>query len=120
MEAPVAPAAVPEKSPVVLEIGAVLLLLIDLALSFLLGSAKHLQGVELVTYALGPFIFLLIVLGVARMIGKAKTRRSRAVLAFTFLAFVFIADLSGLSRLSERQQSSSIPAGTESFAVRAA
>ncbi|HEY4564234.1 MAG TPA: hypothetical protein VIJ36_14715 [Thermoanaerobaculia bacterium] len=114
MEAPVP--AVPEKSPVALEIGAALLLIIDLFLSFALGSAKHLEGVELGTYALGPFIFLLIVLGVARMIGKAKTRRSRAVIAFSFLALVLIADLSGLSRLSERQQSS-VP---ESSAVRAA
>lgn len=114
MEAPVP--AVPEKPPVALEVGAALLLVIDLILSFQLGSAKHLEGVELGTYALGPFIFLLIVLGVARMIGKAKTRRSRAVLAFSFLAFVLIADLSGLSRLSERQQSSV----QKSSAVRAA
>ncbi|MFL6234402.1 MAG: hypothetical protein ACJ76N_14820 [Thermoanaerobaculia bacterium] len=95
-----------------------LLLLIDLILSFLIGSAKHLEGVELATYALGPLIFLLIVLGIARMIGKAKTRRSRAVIAFSFLAIVFVANLSSLSRLSERQQSS-VPAGAASFAVRA-
>jgi hypothetical protein len=115
METPV-PAAVPEKSPVALEIGAVVLLLIDVILSFLRASAKHLQGVELGTYALGPFIFLLIVLGIARMFGKAKTRRSRAFIAFTFLVIVFISHLSGLSRLSEQQQQSAVP---ESFAVRA-
>jgi len=112
MEAPV-PAAVPEKSPVALEIGAVVLLFIDLFLSFLRASAKHLEGVELGTYALGPVIFLLIVLGVARLMGKAKTRRSRAFIAVVFLLLVFLSQLSGLSRLSEQQQSSAIPAGVE-------
>jgi phosphatidylglycerophosphate synthase len=111
MEAPV-PAAAPEKSPVALEIGAVVLLFLDVILSFLIASAKHLQGVELGTYALGPVIFLLIVLGIARMMGKAKTRRSRAVIAVVFLLIVFMSNLSGLNRLSERQQSAG-PAGAE-------
>jgi hypothetical protein len=119
MEAP-APAAVPEKSPIGLEIGAAILLCVDVTLGFLIGSSKQLEGVELATYSLGSLLFLLVILGIARLIGKAKTRRSRAFIAFVFLVIVLISQLSHLSRQSERRQSSSIPAGTASFAARAA
>lgn len=119
MEAP-APAAVPEKSPIGLEIGAAILLCVDVILTFLVASSKHLEGVELVTYSLGPLLFLLVILGIARLMGKAKTRRSRAFIAFVFLVIVLVSQLSHLSRQSERRQSSSIPTGTASFAARAA
>ena len=119
MEAP-APAAVPEKSPIALEIGAAILLCVDVILTFLIGSSKPLEGVELATYSLGPLLFLLVILGIARLIGKAKTRRNRAFIAFVFLVIVLISQLSYLSRQSERRQSSSVPAGTASFAAWAA
>jgi hypothetical protein len=116
METP-APAAVPEKSPIGLEIGAAVLLCVDVILTFLVASSKHLEGVELVTYSLGPLLFLFVLLGIARLMGKAKTRRSRAFIAFVFLVIVLLSQLSHLSRQSERRQSSSIPAGTASFAA---
>jgi hypothetical protein len=118
METP-APAAVPEKSPIGLEIGVAILLCVDVLLSFLRASAKRLEGLELVTYALGPFLFLLVVLGIARLIGKAKTRRSRAFIAFVFLAIVLISHLSHFSRLSKSQQSS-LPDGATVSAAPAA
>lgn len=79
-----------EKSPVLLEVAAILLLLLSTFLSFLSGAKDSKSIAELLGSGSAPAIITLVVLGFSRLLGKARTRRSVATISFwTLLITLF-------------------------------
>jgi cytochrome bd-type quinol oxidase subunit 2 len=116
MDAP-APVAPAEKSPVLLEIGSVLLLVLVLLMTFARGAREAKEVSEHIGYTLAPLIILAIVYGIARLMGKAKTRRGRARLVFWTVVVMFVGQCSGYSRMV--QERSAEPPSVETGAAPA-
>jgi chromate transport protein ChrA len=83
-------------STVLMEVGAVALLLVNMFLSMVNSTRDGMTGPELLGATFAPAIIALIVYGIARLIRKAKTRRGRAMLVFITMFVVLCGNLGNL------------------------
>jgi hypothetical protein len=77
------------RSTPVLEVAAVLLLLLEMRVGYVLTFAQEGNSAEATGAALAPPILVLLVLLAFRGFGKAKTRRSKAIIACWVLGIMF-------------------------------
>jgi hypothetical protein len=102
VKSPASPASVPERSPWLLEVISLLLLLINMALSGSLAARTAKTLGELLGGVFMPAILALVVVGVARLAKRGSTRRSRAKIVLGTMLIVLLGNVGQLTSQGSR------------------